>query len=400
MSQPVAGWLASLLDRRVLVMVGSGGVGKTTTSAAVAVEAALSGRRVLVLTIDPAKRLADALGLQAVGNQETEIPLDGLRDDEGEGDGQEGGSLYAMMLDTEAAFDDLVARLASDSRMAKAVRDNRIYRHLVQSLAGAQEYLAGEKIFDATQSGRFDLVVLDTPPTSNALDFLDASKRLVRLFDDRVYRWLLPTEGTARARLFDRLLRAPSNVVKRLLAKVFGERFVVDLEEFFVVIHGIHSEVRHRSEEVQRLLRSRDTAFLLVTSPLATVVDEALYFHKQIRRRGYPFAGFVVNRIHPPVDAATLATEEAELYDLARDALPGDAPAEAVLRSVVAALRNNLMLMDQLAERDRVTVEALRARMGGDTPVRLVPKLPDDVHDLEGLRLLGHHLFGAPTPAG
>ena len=375
---------AELKTKRLLVLLGSGGVGKTTTSAALALEAALTGLRVLVLTIDPAKRLADALGLESVGNHETEIPLDQLA---GRPEGSP-GTLHAMMLDTEAAFEDLVARLADSSRVADTIRENRVYRHIIDSLAGAQEYLAGEKIYDATASGRFDLVVLDTPPTANALEFLEASGRIARFLDDRVFRWLLPTEGGSRAHLVQRLLRAPSGVVKLLLAKVFGERFGRDMEEFFLAFQGMHREIRRRAEAVQRLLRSDDTAFLLVTAPTREVVDEAVFFWQQIRERELPFGGFIVNRVHLPAGDDLLEADPEELHRAATRAV-GDSPG---LRPVLQALRDNLGLMEGLAQRDREAVEALLARSGGEAKMALIPRLAEDIHDLQGLRLVGAHL--------
>ncbi len=400
MSRATEDWTERLIDQRVVVLVGSGGVGKTTTSAAIGLHAARRGRRVLVLTIDPARRLADALGLEAIGNAETQVALDHAALP----DAVEGGSMHAMMLDTEGAFDDLVSRLASDPGRAKAVQDNRIYRHIIDSLAGAQEYLAGEKIFDAASSGRYDLVVLDTPPTANALEFLDASRRLVRLLDDRVYRWLLPTatDGGAGPGLVDRLLRAPSNVAKAILARVFGERFVDDLEEFFLVMQGIHSEVRRRSEDVQRLLRDpAKTSFLLVTAPISSVTDNAVFFHDQIRTRGYPFAGFIINRVHPSPASealehtpASLASALSKLRSQGGDAKPG-APGTSSddLTALSEALLANATRMSNLADRDRTTIERLRKRMTATAPTTLVPRLAGAIHDLPGLASVGDHIF-------
>jgi anion-transporting ArsA/GET3 family ATPase len=389
-----------LLQQQVIVLVGSGGVGKTTASAAIGLHAARQGRKVLVLTIDPARRLADALGLKAIGNAETEVALT----HEDLPAPADGGSLHAMMLDTEGAFDELVSRLATTPESAKAVQENRIYRHIIDSLAGAQEYLAGEKIFDAASSGRYDLVVLDTPPTANALDFLDASRRLVRLLDDRVYRWLLPTvskkDGKRRAGLVDRLLRAPSNVAKAILARVFGERFVGDLEEFFLVMHGIHREVRRRSEDVQRLLKDpAKTSFLLVTAPIPTVTDNAVFFHSQIRERGYPFAGFILNRVHPaPADAA-LALSAGAIADglatsLERAGSADGSTDEPLTPSALAqALHENVQRMADLAARDRETIAELRGRMAATAPMTLVPRLSGAIHDLPGLASVGAHIF-------
>ena len=378
-------WGADLADRKVVALVGSGGVGKTTTSAAIGLHAARAGRRVLVLTIDPARRLADALGLEAIGNAETPVELD----HEGLPAPSPGGSLHAMMLDTEGAFDELVSRLASDPERARAVQENRIYRHIIDSLAGAQEYLAGEKIYDAASSGRYDLVVLDTPPTANALEFLDASRRLVRLLDDRVYRWLLPTASGEPGRLVDKLLRAPSNVAKALLAKVFGERFVGDLEEFFLVMQGIHAEVRQRSENVQRLLRDPGkTSFILVTAPIPSVASDAVFFHDQIRKRGFPFAGFIVNRVHPTPSADALALSGEDIQS-ALEALNAAAPSPGLGE----ALRQNAARMSDLAARDRRTIAALRKRMLATAPMTRVPRLGGSIHDVRGLARIAEHIF-------
>lgn len=387
MSVSTPSWGADLLDRSVVALVGSGGVGKTTTSAAIGLHAARAGRRVLVLTIDPARRLADALGLEAICNAETSVALT----HEGLPPPQPGGSLHAMMLDTEGAFDELVSRLASDPERARAVQENRIYRHIIDSLAGAQEYLAGEKIYDAASSGRYDLVVLDTPPTANALDFLDASRRLVRLLDDRVYRWLLPTAGGGPGRLVDKLLRAPSNVAKALLARVFGERFVGDLEEFFLVMQGIHAEVRQRSENVQRLLRDpRKTSFILVTAPIPSVANNAVFFHEEIRKRGFPFAGFIVNRVHPTPSSEALALSGEDIQS-ALEALDASTPSA----DLGEALRENAARMSQLAARDRQTISALRTRMLATAPMTRVPRLGGAIHDVRGLALIAEHIFTA-----
>ena len=352
MSVSTPSWGADLLDRTVVALVGSGGVGKTTTSAAIGLHAARAGRRVLVLTIDPARRLADALGLEAIGNAETPVELT----HEGLPTPRPGGSLHAMMLDTEGAFDELVSRLASDPERARAVQENRIYRHIIDSLAGAQEYLAGEKIYD-----------------------------------DRVYRWLLPTAGGGPGRLVDKLLRAPSNVAKALLARVFGERFVGDLEEFFLVMQGIHAEVRQRSENVQRLLRDpRKTAFILVTAPIPSVANNAVFFHEQIRKRGFPFAGFIVNRVHPTPSSDALAMSGEDIQS-ALEAL--DAPAPSA--GLGEALGENAARMSKLAARDRQTISALRTRMLATAPMTRVPRLGGAIHDVRGLALIAEHIFTA-----
>lgn len=397
-ARSAGGWLLPLLSRRLLVFCGSGGVGKTTASAAVGVEAAVRGRRVLVMTIDPARRLAESLGLSELGNEETPIDLERRLPGE-----RVQGSLHALMLDPAAAFHDLLERIARSPEEAERVRGNRLFRLMLNQMAGVQEYLAGEKVYDAVQSGRYDLVVLDTPPTRNALDFLDSPGRIAHMLDERIVRWFLPgadaADPPASQRLLRRLLKTSGNVVKRVLGRVFGMELMDEVESFFVAMAGLRAEFRRRSEEVRRLMSSPQTSFVLVTSTSEVGRREAVYFHQEIVQRKLPFAGFVVNRIHLPVasDGAWPEQREAlqqQVRELLRQAVPGQAPPleETELEGLVAALQQNVHDVNRLAAQDSERVRKLLADAGCDVPPLLVPLLPEEAYDLAGLRQVAAYL--------
>jgi anion-transporting ArsA/GET3 family ATPase len=210
-------------QRKLLICVGSGGVGKTTLAASVGVRAAREGRRVLVLTIDPARRLANSLGLKQFGNSETRINLDELEDAAGE--------LWAMMLDPQHTFDDLIRRVARTPERQEAILNNHVYRSITDTIVGNQEYMATEKLYDVVDSGRYDLVVLDTPPVKNALDFLESPGRMARFVDKRIMKWFLTPYDEGK--VFGRFLMGTSAVLFRLLSYIFGREFLTDLSEFF-----------------------------------------------------------------------------------------------------------------------------------------------------------------------
>ncbi len=400
-----ATWIEPLLERKLLVLCGAGREGKTTTSAALANQAARRGRRVLVMTIDPARRLADSLGLAELGNAETPIDLESL----GEPGRPVQGSLHAMMLDTRAAFRDMLVRLLDGAEQVERALTNRLSALILQQLAGVQEYLAGEKVYDTTESGRYDLVVLDTPPSRNALDFLDSPERFAWLMDERIMRWFLPAVGPdgQRVGLIRRLLSSSSNVVKRILARVFGSELVEEIEAFFQVMAGMSKEIRRRSVEVTRLMQSAETAFMLVTSTSELGLRDALFFHAEIRRRHLPFAGFVVNRVQPGV-ASHLAAEplgeslraEASALLAGPPGLGAGAAAEAGdrvadLKAVITALQRNARAADLQARHDRRRIEGLLDAARCDVPPALIPLLPDEVYDLRSLRRVGAYLLGS-----
>jgi anion-transporting ArsA/GET3 family ATPase len=348
----------AIIERaEICICAGAGGVGKTSTSAAIALGAAARGRKAAVLTIDPAKRLANALGLERLGNEPRRVR--GV-----EGDGE----LWAMMLDAKRTFDDLVETYASDERTRDAVLSNRIYQELSGAVSGSQEYMAMEKLYELHQEGGFDLLVLDTPPTRNALDFLDAPERLHRFIDSRSLRFFL-SPGV-------KLLGRGSGLLFTVLQRVTGVDLLRDLSEFFQSFGDMSEGFRARAERVHELLGSDAATFVLVASPRHDAIDDAIFFHDQLEARRMPFGGVVVNRYHD----ARGADEKIDL--------------EAALgRDLAAKVAANYADYEVLAERDRTNLSRLTKRLKGE-PVIVVPELDGDVHDLEGLAAMVNHLYG------
>jgi anion-transporting ArsA/GET3 family ATPase len=362
-----------LLDKKeICVCAGAGGVGKTTASAGIAMGMAAQGLKVVVLTIDPAKRLANSLGLAELGNEERQVDPERFA-----AHGLEmRGELWAMMLDPKRTFDELIERHASDERTRDAVLSNRIYQELSNAVSGSQEYMAMEKLYELHQEERYDLLVLDTPPSRNALDFLDAPERLSRFVDSRSLQ-LFMRPGRLGLKVFGR----GTGVLFSVLKRVTGVDMLQDLSEFFQSFGDMAEGFRERAERVNELLGDRRTTFLLVTSPRRAAVDEAIFFHRRLRERGIPFGGVVVNRMH------TLAVE-------------GEHPDEHELAELLGEelglkVASNLDDYEALAARDRQNVERLaRELRGGSAPI-LVPNLEDDVHDIDGLIELNQYLFAA-----
>ena len=348
-----------LARKEVCIVAGSGGVGKTTTAAAVALGMAERGKRVAVLTIDPAKRLANSLGLAELGNEERRV------------EAPASGELWAMMLDAKRTFDELVEWHAPDAQTRDAVLGNRIYQELSNAVAGSQEYMAMEKLYELHQEGRYDLLVLDTPPTRNALDFLEAPRRLSAFVDSRSLQFF-----TAPGRLGMRVLGRGSGVVFSVLKRLTGIDLLEDLSDFFRSFGDMSQGFRERAEHVNALMADSRSAFLLVTSPRRDAIDEAEWFHHRLLDSGLPFAGAVANRVHPLVGADGASTE--------LDSLLGEELALKVER--------NLEDYRQLAERDRANLDQLRNRLGRK-PLLEVPELDEDVHDLAGLARMNEHLF-------
>jgi anion-transporting ArsA/GET3 family ATPase len=340
----------------ICICAGAGGVGKTSTSAAIALGAAARGRKAAVLTIDPAKRLANALGLEKLGNEPRRV-----KGVEGEGE------LWAMMLDAKRTFDDLVETYASDERTRDAVLSNRIYQELSSAVSGSQEYMAMEKLYELHMQGDFDLLVLDTPPTRNALDFLDAPERLHRFIDSRSLRFFL-SPGV-------KLLGRGSGLLFAVLQRVTGVDLLRDLSEFFQSFGDMSEGFRARAERVSELLGSDAATFVLVASPRRDAIDDAIFFHDQLEERRMPFGGVVVNRFHD----ARGADGEVDL----RKAFGGD---------LAAKIEASYLEFEVLADRDRSNLTRLTKRLNGE-PVIVVPELDDDVHDLDGLAAMCSHLY-------
>jgi anion-transporting ArsA/GET3 family ATPase len=350
--------MADLLDgKRVAICAGSGGVGKTTTSAAMAMGLAAEGARVCVVTIDPARRLADALGIEQLGSEPRRV--DGARF-AGHGITIE-GELWAMMLDPKHTFDELIEQLAPDEKTRDEILANRIYRELSSAVAGSQEFTAVAKLYELDRSGRFDVIVLDTPPSRNALDFLDAPDRLTGFLEGRALRLFLAPSGLAA-----RVVGRGTSVVFSVLRRVTGVDLMNDLSVFFSALSGVMDGFRERAAGVKALLSDPATTFLIVTSPEREPVEEAIFFRGKLREASMPFGGLVITRVHPLADGAD----------------------EVLARKVAKTLREFRVL----AHRDSESVARLVRELDEPDPI-LIPHLDGDVHDVDGLVAVHRHLF-------
>lgn len=363
---PAAAALAALVaERAVLVCAGAGGVGKTSTAAALALHAAHEGRRAVVVTIDPARRLADALG------------LDGLTDEPHRIDGPWPGELHAAMLDTKATFDGLIGRYAAGPEQAARIAGNRFYRNISNALSGTQEYMAAEKLYELHVGRRFELIVVDTPPTRQALDFLDAPDQLARFLDHRVYK-LMTSSGQGVTGVLNRAGVA----VLRTASRLVGTSVMDDATAFFTAFEGLEAGFRQRSQDVRALLTSDRSAFLVVSSPQTDAVTEAAFFLRRLTTEGLTVGALVVNRSTPRFTDRPAAALRALSEQASSDA------ADAALTASLA----HLATMAELADEEAGAVERLAAAAAG-APIARVPLLARDVHDLEGLDALRAALF-------
>ncbi len=348
----------------LLVTCGPGGVGKTTTAAALGVAAARAGRRVVVMTVDPARRLADALGLDegAAGDAPHHVADVGTAT---------GGELWALMLDAASTFDRLVHEQAPTKQQAEALLTNPVYRAISGSLSGAQEYMAIERLHQLHTSGEWDLVIVDTPPSRHAIDLLEAPDRLVGFLSHPVYRTL--TIGT---RAFAKVTNAAASMFLWAVRKLAGPQIVEDTVEFFRSLANIEPGLRRRAGEVSKVLRSHDASFVVVSSPRAEAISESEHLVEALRAGGFPFAGVVINLIHPLPDALA---DDAGLGDLAPGPLADHVAWHGDLRRLA------------LAERDEM---AALVELAGDVPIVELALLDVDVHDVAGLAGLASRLVG------
>jgi anion-transporting ArsA/GET3 family ATPase len=368
--------VGEILDGKdICICAGSGGVGKTTTSAAIAAGMAARGLKVCVLTIDPAKRLADSLGLKELGNEAKQVDPSLF-----EHHGLEiKGELWAMMLDAKATFDELVARQAPDEEARDRVLGNRIYQQISSALAGSQEYMAMEKLFELHSEGQFDLLVLDTPPTRNALDFLDAPKRLTQFIEGRSLRVFMKPTGFA-AKVAGRGASVALSVFKRIV----GFDLLADLAEFFNAFSGMVDGFQARAKRVNKLLADPETCFLVVCGPQGEPIDEAVYFHRKLVEAKLPFGGVIVNKVHYPAEQLRGDGEDME-------ASLGEKLGDGDLAKRVAG---NFADYQALAERDARNIERLARELRAQGVIR-VPYLDEDVHDLAGLAEINRYLFAS-----
>ncbi len=387
--------LRSLLQQRELVVcVGSGGVGKTTVSAALALEAARLGLKTLVITIDPARRLANSLGLEELGNTETRIA-----DHKWRSAGIEPrGALYAMMLDTRSTFDEVIDRVSPDESTRKRIRHNRAYRHINNTLVNTRDYMAAEKLYDVYTRGEYDLIVLDTPPMKNAIDFLESGGRLTRFLDEKIMRWYL-TPYDERRVFGRRMMFGTGAIAFRLLGSVFGREFLDELSEFFLAFKDVYKGFRERAERVEALFSDPARAlFVVVCSPRPTSIDEARFFHEQLRSRGKAGGVFVVNQVgryadrYPYADRRFLGDVECDWIE--RSLRPdGSGTAGTDVDRLCRRLETNFREQYQSSLTDQDSVETLRTWVGRDLTFRQIPRFLDEVMDFGGLMQIARFVF-------
>jgi anion-transporting ArsA/GET3 family ATPase len=347
--------------RSIIICCGSGGVGKTTTAAALALQAARVGRITCVVTIDPARRLANSLGLDALTNQPSLI------------EGPWPGELHALMLDAKGTFDDLIQRYSDSAEQAEDIKVNRIYRNLTGALSGTQEYMAMEKLYELVEEGGFDLVVVDTPPSRNALDFLDAPRRLTHFLENRIFQALMkPTRAGLK------FMGVAAQALLRTISRVAGADIVRDAVAFFQAFEGMEEGFRRRAARVRELLIQPDTAFILVASPRPDSVDEAVHFAGKLAESNMSVTALVVNRVQPRfADDALLAS------------LP---PSGAGTVTALDQLVENLRGYTAASDREEQAFADLVAKVA-PAPVYRIPLLNGDVHDVNGLESIADLLF-------
>jgi anion-transporting ArsA/GET3 family ATPase len=368
---------------RILVCCGSGGVGKTTTAAALGVRAAERGRRVVVLTIDPARRLAQSLGLAELDN--TPRPVAGV-------DTAAGGTLDAMMLDMKRTFDEVIEQHAPPEKAAQ-ILENPFYQALSSSFAGTQEYMAMEKLGQLraqadTGEHDWDLIVVDTPPSRSALDFLDAPQRLGSFLDGRFIR-ILSAPAKAGGRAYLKVMSAAISTATGLMTKLLGAQVLKDVQTFVAALDTMFGGFRERADATYRLLQAPGTAFLVVAAPERDALREASYFVERLEGEGMPLAGLVLNRVHTGpaegLSAERALTAAEDLQDVAEHAV------------TVGLLRIHADRM-RLSEREKAVASRFVQAHPAVAVVR-VPARPQDVHDLEGLRGVGADLATSGEPA-
>ena len=391
-SNPVPRLVDVLLERRILVCVGSGGVGKTTTAAALALAAARRGKRTLVLTIDPARRLASSLGLASLGHQVQQVDPALVR----RGAPSDRGELWAMMLDQKQAFDEVVGRHAKDPAAVQRILANPVYAQISGSLSGAQEYAAMAKLHDFDRTGEWELIIVDTPPTAHALDFLDAPRKLSEAIDSPAIEWFRKLQGEGGSRWS--LVGKTGAYVLQRLAKFVGSKFIDDLGVFFTEFNDILGGFRQRAEETFALLRQPRVGFVLVASPEPMAVREALAFHQRLVTAAMPFVGFVVNKIYlsRPLSVSQSAIEGAIATHHGVGALGLSGTSRTMAAQALLAAHAEI---ETLAAADQRVLDKLRAAGGPAALLVQVPLLRDDVHDVDRLVGLERFLLGDPATA-
>ncbi len=391
----------TLMRPRIAVCVGCGGVGKTTIAAALGVEAARRGRRALVLTIDPARRLADALGLSALGNQPQPIPRRvlarlGVPED---------GALAAMMLDMKRTFDDLVERFAESPEVRDRIFSNAIYQHASDALAGSVEYSAMEKVYELYEGRQFDLIVVDTPPAQHALDFLEAPQRLLEFLDSRLVQMLIHP-AFAAGRFGFRLFQRGTHRVFQIIERISGLGFLEDISEFLLAFEGMSGGFRERARRVRALLVGSEAAFVLVAGTGGESQRQAVEFLERLEAFDVPLSGVLINRVRlwpegdgPPDGLTGGELRDSDLAALAKalaTGTPSDFPAEAAARAAVDTATGYAALVRRDARSTRTlrTRARDRGRYWGQ-----VPEFAGDIHDLAGLAHIADAIFHGGKPS-
>jgi anion-transporting ArsA/GET3 family ATPase len=359
---------------RVVVCCGAGGVGKTTTAAAMALRAAEYGRTVVVLTIDPAKRLAQALGIEDLGNTPQRVPLAP----------EVNGELHAMMLDMRRTFDEMVLQYSSDSTRAEAILENQFYQTVATSLAGTQEYMAMEKLGQLLAEDKWDLIVVDTPPSRNALDFLDAPKRLGSFMDSRLWRLLL-----APGRGIGKLVTGAVGLAMKALSTVLGSQMLSDAAGFVQALDATFDGFRQKADKTYELLKRRGTQFVVVSAAEPDALREATFFVDRLSQEKMPLAGLILNRTHP-----MLCDLKADKANEAADQLGGEDGPEALTAAILRIHADRALT----AKRE---VRLLSRFTGANPAVAIVgvPSLPFDVSSLEALRAIADQITGEAEAA-
>jgi anion-transporting ArsA/GET3 family ATPase len=366
-----------LKTREIVVCAGSGGVGKTTMAAAIALRSAVLGKKTVVLTIDPAKRLASALGLKELSSEPSKVDARkfsaaGLTPK---------GELHAMMLDTKSTFDKVVLQYAPTREQADRIIANRFYRNISSTLSGTQEYMAMEKLYELFSEGNYDLIVIDTPPTRNALDFLDAPRRLTEFFESRVLRWFLLPYVKAGGGIM-RIANMAATTFLRVVKRIVGADVLEDTVEFFANLEGMYEGFKQRARDVASLLKSDVTSFVVVTSPTADAVTEATYFAARLNESDLPFGALVVNRVHPRlgngIDVRARQISKLESMDASG--------------KLLAKLLDNEDAFMRVVRRESQNLDTLARRVPRHRWV-WVPYLEREAVDFAGLSAVADHLF-------
>jgi len=368
---------------RVVVVCGTGGVGKTTCSAALALGAALDGRKALVMTIDPARRLADSLGLNGDMNEAAQVDLPGLLGVTP----PPGGELHAMMLDSKAAFDEMVTRFSKDEAARERILGNSYYQRASESLSGSQEYMAMEKLRQVVEAGRYDVVVLDTPPTRNALEFLEAPGRLLSMLHDGALKWLVRPTGKrwSAARAATTIFGKGQQAMLGVFERFVGGDVLGGISEFVTAFSGLLDGMGRRAAEVMELLRGDEAAFVMVAAPNRIALTEALYFHDRLEAADIPFRGFVINRVSPAHADDHALPDSATAAGFPERDEPGWTDAvDAVWAHHRGRHRQSAI--------DRHHIAALQEHCGDSVPYVLIPTFEGEVHDLDALRKLLEYL--------